>query len=396
MFKDNGIQLPHRHARQQAGVAAADDEDGPCGPDPSQAMRALFPAGEPAFNAWMQECGTFFGTFGSVFAAPQNAESVCMDSCLPSVLRVFGAMGSSVPNTAECATEKRLYSGLANMIQSVLCSRNHLGIRCGAVMGSFAAEQSSASSAATSGGSDITDGTPDTTIFGWTVPDTSNSSRYAGMCGTFEVAGCCMQTSVSSILGILSPATADAANIITTLDNSMRTIKTACTTAGRVHANIGAGACPLATARNGGISSASLASAPAALAVRRRLQLVFGGDLSTISATQQDTIETYITDEVEAALGVGTVESVVLSSGPSGSIISSVTLASDVSPEDVGALTADVSIIEMAPPSDANGGTLTQTSKPSTVDEPVTSGAASVVSGVLAAAAAAATVMYVL
>ena len=308
------------------------------------------------------------------------------------MLRMFGAMGDSVPNTEECAPQRRGFSGIAAMIQSVLCSRNHVGIRCGNVFASFAAEQSSADSAGGANNTFITDGTAPTTLFGYTIP-TNNATLYTGMCGTFDVAGCCMKASVASLFGIIAEANPEAVSMVASLDSSLSIIKTACQDDSKAYTNIGADACPMATTRNGDIASGSSVGGLAASTVRRRLRLVFNGELSSIPATQQDVIKTYITNKVETALGAGTVESVGLSSG---SVVAKVNMVADVSPMEVDGLTADASIISMAPP-DGNGGTLTQSATPSTVDEPVTSSAAaSVVSGVLATAAAAATVIFVL
>jgi len=390
LFKDNGIQLPRRRARRDGDDVSA--ADGPCDPDMASTLGAIFPGGSAGFQSWADQCQSFFGTFSDVFQNPGDADSVCTDQCLPSTMRVFSAFASGIPNTDECASQRRIYAGLPAMLQSVLCSRNHLGIRCGAVFGSFAAERSNAASAAGAGGSAITGGAAPASIYGYSIPS-NNASLYDGMCGSFDVAGCCMKTSVSSLFGFLSEADTDAATIVTSLDSSLDTIKNTCQAANRAYTNIGADACPLATTRNGNIASgSSIAGGPVAAAVRRRLRLVFNGELSTISATQQEVIKTYIKNKVEAALRADTVESVGLSSG---SVVATVSMTADVSPEEVSGLAADASIINMEPPADDSGGTLTQSATPSTEDESTSSSAASVVSGVLATAAAA-TVIFVL
>lgn len=264
-------------------------------------------------------------------------------------------------------------------IQSMYCSKNHLGIRCAAVYSQFSTLESesalvnsgSASQAAIVNGT----GAP-TELFGLAL-NATEQQQFTGMCGQFEAAGCCLKSAVGMAAGFTSmvPNMTEADNLLASFDNSTNMIRQVCASSGHTRtSNIGARACPIATVRNGAISNAAVPNAPVARAIRRRLRMTFGGDLNQLSAAQKVNLKASIKEKIEEAVGAGTVESVELSSG---SIVATVTFTSDVEADEVSALETDVSITQMRPTDGET--TFEQSSAPGTVDSSSESSGATII-----------------
>merc|ERR1719498_960739 len=189
----------------------------------------------------------------------------------------------------------------------------------------------------------IVDGTVNE-LYGYQLSQTERT-ELTGMCGKFEVAGCCFK-SATGIMSEMSSSGGIDANIsaaLGTIDMASQVVKQACMAAGHTGlTHIGAPACQMATTRNGGIVNSN--SWPKFANVRRRLRLSFAGDLNTLTDGQKQAIRDSVKSKIESALGSGTVESVELSSG---SIVATVTFPSDVDGDEVQALTSDVTVTQM-------------------------------------------------
>lgn len=369
------------------GVQSRNRRQDECQVDSSlmeSAMSPIFPGGQEQMQRFMAgECGqTYLAQMGSVFSNPtaSTAETFCASPCLQVTIRYMKAMAAAVPNTDVCASMRMSMSMMPNIITSMMCARNHLNIRCAAVFQSISTLTGDTNSV-NSGTSDsaITAGAAPTELYGHTL-NATEQEQFGGMCGQFEAAGCCFESAVGMIAGMGNAVTGvnrtQATELVAHIRNASTVVREACTAAGRtLVSNIGAPACQIASVRNGAISSPDgVADAPIARAIRRRLRLMFAGDLSTLSTTQQDALKASITTTIEASLGADTVESVTLSSG---SIAADVAFVSTVDPDEISALTTDTSVTQMQP----SDGTTTfeQSSSPVTDDTTSdNSGAASI------------------
>merc|ERR1712100_862062 len=189
--------------------------------------------------------------------------------------------------------------------------------------------------------------------------------------------GCCYASAISVISGMGSATglnRTESNELAMSIRNATNTVRQVCTDSNfPLVSHINASACPIATTRNGGISSGTVPDAPAAPRTRRRLKFRFNGELSSLSTARRDALKASIKSKVESALGAGTVESVTLSSG---SIVADVEFSEDVDGDEVAALSTDSSIIQMQP----SDGTTTfqQATAPESTTDTSTSGAAGI------------------
>ena len=122
---------------------------------------------------------------------------MCMDPCLATMLSIFSATHSALPNTEGCNRMKTMMRVMPRLIGGVICATNHLNWRCGAVfgnlnmVGSEAVAGSGAGSGALQGS-----GVAPATMFGITLTQ-AQRSELRGVCGQLQAAGCCMSTMIS-------------------------------------------------------------------------------------------------------------------------------------------------------------------------------------------------------
>lgn len=342
-------------SRRQESTASSEDDCPGTGP----AMINAF-GGQANAEAFFAQCTDTFSLIGTVFTTPGTAETLCGSSCLTTLLGAFAAMAPSIPDSAECAADKRNAVLFPRLLGSVMCSQNHAGARCASTFANFATLGSEAEAG-------------------------ENSST---ICSAFDTSGCCLNTMISLISdSTLASITGDAAGNInlTEYRAGISLIKTSCAGSGQPNVNIGAPACPIASVRNGGLVAG-------AIAIPRRvtrMALSFPGAFETASEAFKDRIKDRVTETLDRLLGAGAVSSVVLSAG---SIVATASFAADVSEADIEAASTSPAMTELAVDDDSgNSVTTTGVSTSSTAAD---SAASAVVPGVLAAVAAAATAVF--
>merc|ERR1719272_2219739 len=161
---------------------------------------------------------------------------------------------------------------MPRLIGGVICSRNHLGWRCGAVFGSLATVggEAVAGSGAGSGQLDGSGSNP-TTMFGITLTPAQRTS-LRGICGQFEAAGCCMGTLVSVLTtpAFRSLTGGGDSFPVAAFEAGIAAIKTSCTDLGRSATHIGTSPCQIASVRRVAV-----------------LAMTYPGDLGTASPAFQ-------------------------------------------------------------------------------------------------------------
>ena len=136
-------------------------------------------------------------SFSESFESNTAANAMCMNPCTASLLSLYSTFASGLPNTEGCARTKTVMRMMTSMVGGVICAKNHLNWRCGAVFGNFATIGSEAVAGSGAGSVALQgSGSAPATIFGIALTQ-EQRSEFHGVCGQFQAAGCCMSTMVA-------------------------------------------------------------------------------------------------------------------------------------------------------------------------------------------------------